>query len=70
VVYENKVIDPIPINWVLSINLQCVPFVCVAHYGDQNIAPYIVSILPDPCHQTSSYQSLEYGGSLIQYYIM
>ena len=33
--------------------MKCVPFVCVAHHGDQNISPYIVSMLLDPSHQTS-----------------
>ena len=46
----------------LNIQFQCVPFVCVAHYVEKNIAASVVSILSDPCDQTSSYRSLGYSG--------
>ena len=65
-VYENKAIDTIQTDWVLNLKLQCVHFVCVAHDGDENFAPSMVSMLPDPYHQTSSFLSLEYGGPSIQ----
>jgi len=39
--------------------MQCVPFLCSTYYVDQIIAPFIVSMLSDPFHQTSSYQYLE-----------
>ena len=54
------------IDSVLNIKMQYVPFVCFSHYVDQNISPSVVSMLRDPCHQTSSYLSLEYARSSIQ----
>jgi len=52
-IYENKVIDTTQIDFVLNIKMLCIPFVCLTHYVDQRIAPSVVSMLPDPCHQIS-----------------
>ena len=66
-VYDKKSIGTIQTNFVLNVKLQCITFVCFSHYGDQNIAPSVVSMLHDPFHQNSSYPSLEYGGSSRQH---
>ena len=60
---RKKSIGTIQINWDPIIKVQCIPFVSVPHHGYINIAPYVVSMLLDPFHQTSPYQSLECGGS-------
>ena len=36
--------------------MQYLPFVIVIHHVAQNLIPSIVSNLPDPFHQTSSYR--------------
>jgi len=54
-IYDNKSIDTTQTNWILNIKTQCVHLVCVAHHVDQRTDPSVVSMLSDPCCQTSSY---------------
>ena len=63
--FLSKEIGTIQIVEAPNIRMQYLPFVELALGVDQISAPFDKSKLGHPYHQTSSYQSLECGSSLV-----